>query len=141
MTKRMALGIVLALLAGPPAARAGDKELEGTWVSAAATHAGQPVGDDLAKGAEIVFSGDKYTATLGGVTETGTFTVGRAKKPYTIDLKAVSGAKRPKGPPAIFEVDGDTLRICFALDTKVPPKDFTSTAENKHFVVTYKRMK
>ena len=46
-----------------------------------------------------------------------------------------------KGPAilAIFEPDGDTLRICYDLSGKARPTEFSTKEGTKLFLVTYKR--
>ena len=72
---------------------------------------------------------------------TGTFKVDRSKKPNTIDMIPSVKAKKRPSSPAIIEVIGDSMTFCANLETNQRPKDFTSTAENKNFVVVYKRQK
>ena len=59
-------------------------------------------------------------------------------------LRGLSPPKKAKGKKGgtagIFELSEDTLTLNFAFGNK-PPTDFTSTAENKNFVVVYKRKK
>jgi uncharacterized protein (TIGR03067 family) len=139
--KLTAISTMFAALLVSSASAADEKDLNGAWTASEATRNGAKVSDDLVKSATVVFADGKYTASLGDITETGTFKIDRAKKPNTIDMKPSDGAKKGTTTPGIFELDGDTLKLCFALETNRQPSDFTSTADNKHFVVVYKRKK
>ena len=132
-----------ALIACSSFALGEDKELDGTWIADSATQNGEKVSDDLVKSAKLVFGDGKYTASLGDIVESGVYKIDRTKKPNTIELIASGKQKKKKGstPPAIVDVNGDTLTFCANLETMQTPKDFTSTAENKNFLVVYKRMK
>jgi uncharacterized protein (TIGR03067 family) len=133
----------VALMAFSSLALAEDKELDGTWVAVSATQNGKKVSDDLAKSAKLVFGDGEYTASLGDIVESGTYKIDRTKKPNTIEMIASGKQKKKKGNsnPAIIDVNGDTLTFCANLETMQTPKDFTSTAENKNFLIVYKRMK
>ncbi len=56
----------------------------------------------------------------------------------------VNGVKVPnagKTLPAIYELDADTLRICYDLSGQARPKEFKTTEGTKLYLVTYKRKK
>jgi uncharacterized protein (TIGR03067 family) len=139
--KTMAIPMVVTVLLSTATLHADDTKLYGTWVAVEATQDGEKVSDDLAKSARLVLTDGKYTASLGDVTETGTYTVDRSRKPNWIDMKPANGGRKGKVNPGVFEQDGDTLRVNFNLQTFRRPTDLTSTAENKNFVVVYQRMK
>ncbi len=141
MKRHFAVAIVSALSWAAFSLAADEKDLNGAWVATGAMQDGQKVPDDFVKGASLAFADGKYTSSLGEITEEGTFKVDRSKKPNTLDLSPKAGKRRIPARPAIFELNGDTLRICWNLTTKQRPKDFTSTAENKQFVVVYTRKK
>jgi uncharacterized protein (TIGR03067 family) len=141
MKQIIVIGVIL--MAFSSLALAEDKELDGTWIAVSATQNGEKASDDLVKSAKLVFGDGKYTASLGEIVESGVYKIDRTKKPNTIEMIAGGKPKKKKGntPPAIIEVNGDSLAFCANLETMQTPKDFTSTAENKNFVVIYKRMK
>ena len=56
-------------------------------------------------------------------------------------ITGTDGPSKGKTLPAVYEVDGDSLKVCYTLDGKDPPTEFKSTAENKTLLVTYKRDK
>ena len=41
--------------------------------------------------------------------------------------------------PAICEIKGDTLKVCYALGTAARPADFKSETDSGTLLVTYKR--
>jgi hypothetical protein len=42
---------------------------------------------------------------------------------------------------AIYEIRGDTMKICYDLGGKSRPKEFKSPADSQMFLVTYKKDK
>jgi uncharacterized protein (TIGR03067 family) len=131
------LGLVLSWAAASWGAD--EKDLSGTWLAAEAQANGAKLPADFVKKSKIVFADGKFTAFICDDTDEGTFTIDRAKKPNAIDMtsKALKGATYP----GIFELQGDTLKVCWNMETYERPKDFTSTAANKQYVVVYKRKK
>ncbi len=55
---------------------------------------------------------------------------------------AITGTKGPnqgKTIPAIYELNGDTLKVCYDLSGEGHPTEFQSKAGTKLFLVTYRR--
>jgi len=133
------------VLAVGPAARADAtaddwKRLAGTWKVDAATLNGNDALSAL-KAAVLTIDEGKYKLVLGN-TDTGTLAIDPGKKPKAMTIKGTEGPNKGKTIPAIYEIDGDTLQICYTLGGGTDaPTDFKSTAENKRLLVTYKRDK
>jgi uncharacterized protein (TIGR03067 family) len=138
----MTFAVVLA--AGPAArgdATADDwKKLAGTWKVDAATLNGNDAVSAL-KPAALTIEEGKYRLVLGN-TDTGTLAIDPGKKPKAMTIKGTDGPNKGKTIPAIYEIDGDTLKICYTLGGGTDaPTEFKSTAANKTLLVTYKRDK
>lgn len=116
------------------------KALTGTWKVDAATFNGDDA-TALFKEAVLTIEEGKYKLAFMGMTDAGTLKVDPAKKPKQMTITGTDGPSKGKTLPAIYEVNGDTLKICYALDGKDPPAGFKSTAETKTLLVTYKRDK
>jgi uncharacterized protein (TIGR03067 family) len=139
--KYLGLSLVFVLLGTAVGFSGDEKSLNGAWIATEAKQDGEKLPDDFVKSASVTFTDGKYKSLVGDVTEEGTFKVDRSKKPNTIDMSPTGGRKKVPARPAIFELDGDTLKMCWNLTTNQRAKDFTSTAENKQFLVVYKRKK
>ena len=63
------------------------------------------------------------------------------KKPRTIDTEITSGENKGKIVLGIYEIEGDTLRICAALPGKGRPKAFSAPAGSGFALTVYKRVK
>jgi hypothetical protein len=57
-----------------------------------------------------------------------------------MDIVGTEGPNKGKTFPAIYELEGDTLRICYALEGTKRPTEFKVTGE-KVLLVTYKKTK
>jgi uncharacterized protein (TIGR03067 family) len=67
------------------------------------------------------------TVTIGGKPfMKAKFTIDPTKKPKTIDYMVLEGLTKGKKQLGIYELDGDTVKFCFAVPDKERPKDFTS---------------
>ena len=135
----------LPILADPPQDDAVKKELkklEGSWATVSIEAAGQKVTDeDKIKTRKLSTKGDKYTLKVGDETVQGTIEINPTKKPKTIAVKPESGTNKGKTLLGIYELDGDSLKICLALPGKDRPAAFATAAENGQQLVVYKREK
>jgi len=78
---------------------------------------------------------------VGEQTESGTYKIDTKAKPTTMDIAPSDGPQKGKTIKAIFELSGDTIKICYPLENGEQPKEFASTKDSKVFLVTYKRQK
>ena len=118
------------------------KKLEGAWATVSIEAAGQKVTDeDKIKTRKLTTKGEKYTLKVGDETVQGTIEINPTKKPKTIAVKPESGTNKGKTLLGIYELDGDSLKICLALPDKDRPTAFATAAENGQQLVNYKREK
>jgi uncharacterized protein (TIGR03067 family) len=138
MLVKLTLALAACLLAAP-ADDTKDKKgpLEGTWVVVAATRDGKP--HDEIKEDKLVIEGEMITIKTKNKDEKATFKVDAKKKPAELDLT-------PEGAPgslkAIYQVEGDTLKICAAHDPEgARPTTFESKEGSGLMLVELKREK
>ena len=43
--------------------------------------------------------------------------------------------------PGIYELDGDTLKVCYAIDGGKRPAEFKAKPGSKHVLIVFKRLK
>jgi uncharacterized protein (TIGR03067 family) len=124
---------------------AADKEREklaGTWAATAAEDYGEKVPEEKARSIRLVLSGNEFTASDGETTVmSGTFAVDPGKKPKTIDLMSTAGRHEGKTLEGVYELDGDTLKICFVEPGAKRPKELVSTLDDGAFLMVCKREK
>lgn len=136
---------VLTLLSLSLAARNGDANdrdsLQGTWLPSMAELGGKMLPDEFRKSIKLVVEGDKYTVTAGKVVDKGTVKLNPARKPKQMDITGADGPNKGKKILAIYECNGDTLRVCYDLSGKGHPSEFKTGEGTPLFLVTYKRAK
>jgi uncharacterized protein (TIGR03067 family) len=136
-----ALVLLVAALAWSQDTAGEQKALEGTWIPSAAEIAGQPFPEDLRKKTKLVVAGDKYTVHVGDTVDRGTVKIDTSKKPKTMDIIGAEGPNKGKTFLAIYELNGDTLRVCYNLGGKERPAEFKTTKDSLVFLATYQRAK
>jgi uncharacterized protein (TIGR03067 family) len=136
----LALVLSFALTAAGGDARDGDT-IQGTWLPATAEFGGKPFPDEVRKSIKLVVKDDKFTVTVGDQADRGTVKLNPAAKPKELDITGTDGPNKGKKILAIYERDGDTLRICYDLSGKARPTEFKTAEGSQLFLVTYKREK
>lgn len=114
-------------LAPAEAAAKDDKQaLEGTWKVVKKLKNGESV-DLKAPAATLKFSGDVVSLSEGGEQQSaGTFAIDPSKSPKRITLTGTSGQNAGRTFEAIYELDGDSLKLAYGIgdNAAAPPKDF-----------------
>ena len=117
------------------------KSLQGTWLPTAAELSENPFDEATLKTMKLVVEGDKYTVTVGKAIDKGTIKIDPAAKPKTMDIIGTDGPNKGKTFLTIYELNGDTLRVCYDLTGKVRPSEFKTKKGELLFLATYKRTK
>jgi uncharacterized protein (TIGR03067 family) len=133
--------VVLSLSARAAESKGDAKALEGTWLPTMAELAGEKFPDEGLKSITLTLSGSSYTVMVGKATDKGTVKLDPGKKPKTLDITGTEGPNKGKTFLAIYELKGDTLRVCYDLSGKARPEEFKTKADTQLFLVTYKRKK
>jgi uncharacterized protein (TIGR03067 family) len=130
------LFLVLAVSALVAADTASDdvkkelKKFEGTWVIESLEVDGQKQPADLFKGVKLTCKDDTFTYVDPMGTHKGTFKVDIAKKPKHIDITFTDGPEKGNTIKGIYEIDGDTYKVCIPMGGKERPTEFTSKGGN-----------
>ena len=136
------LGLILLCALAVRGGDAKDGEtLDGTWLPATAELGGNPFPDEVRQTLKLVVKGNKYTVTVGKAVDQGTVKVNPAVKPKEMDITGTEGPNKGKTILAIYERDGDTLRVCYDLTGKNRPTEFKTREGTALFLVNYKREK
>ena len=113
------------------------KPLQGTWRPKSGEMAGKAMATEGLKSIKLVIADDKYTVGI----DRGTIKIDATRKPSTMDIIGVEGPNKGKTFLAIYEVTGDTLKICYDLAGKTRPTEFKTTTGTMQFMLTYERDK
>jgi uncharacterized protein (TIGR03067 family) len=111
--------------APPDAAQVEMTRLEGEWSMVSGEADGQPLPAELVQAARRVAKDGETTVTIGGrLFMRARFTVDPAKAPKAIDYTMTDGPTKGKTQLGIYELDGDTVKFCFAAPGADRPADF-----------------
>jgi uncharacterized protein (TIGR03067 family) len=122
------------------------EKLKGTWKIVQTVREGE---EDLPTKDQMIFDGKELTVKRGRVNlEKAVFEIDPSSDPMTIDFAGLDkdGKKVDALPkPGIIKIEKDKLTICHASPspgvTVVRPKEFTSTKENKFWLIVLEREK
>jgi len=139
------LGLVLAAAASPQDADADLKKLQGEWIMASLEYDGQASPEENVKRFRRKVDGAKYTVTItkGDDVQTvkGSFKLDPSKKPKAVDVTTKDGEGNEITILGIYELDGDTHKVCMAPKDQPRPTDFNSSEGSGRTVIVWKRAK
>ena len=131
-----ALGVSLGAFADSP----DDAEaVQGNWKPIKAELATQPMSKNVLKSISLKMEDGKYEVFVGDKPDKGTYTLDSSTKPKSMTITGTAGPNSGKTFPAIYELKGDTLRICYDLAGTKRPTEFKTVAGTKLYLVTYKK--
>jgi uncharacterized protein (TIGR03067 family) len=113
----------------------------GTWKIVSMEAEGMKLPEALFKNSRLALEGDRFTHTEGTATYRGTFKLDLTKKPRQIDIVFTEGPEKGKTVLGIYELEGDTYRLCISLTGKERPKEFASKAGSGHVIEVLQREK
>jgi uncharacterized protein (TIGR03067 family) len=114
--------------------------VQGNWQLIAAELGGRAMPDALVKIVRMKLADGRYEVTAES-PDVGTYTLEPAVQPKRMTVTGTEGPNRGKTFPAIYEVEGDTLRICYDLSGAKRPNEFKTAAGTKLYLATYRRAK
>jgi len=117
------------------------KKFQGTWTFESVEAGGKKLPADQFKGITVTFEGDKYAVKKGDeVVEAATQKLDPSKSPKTLDAKVTDGPNKGAVILGIYEISGDTLKVCFDPEGKKRPTEFKGVSGSQTLVV-HKRVK
>lgn len=137
-------------VSGGPGAAADDKadlekevkKFQGAWTFESSEAGGKKLAASELKGFILIFEGDKHTVKKGDdVIQVGTQKLDPSKSPKTIDVTMTEGPNKGTVMLGIYEIDGDTLKVCFDPEGQKRPIEFKNAPGSQNFVNVHKRVK
>lgn len=83
----------------------------------------------------------QYEVTVNGHPDKGTCKIDPSTRPKTMDITGTEGPNAGRNIPAIYELDGDKLKICYGLRGSPRPAEFKSDVGTHEYLVVYQRKK
>ncbi len=120
---------------------AGDdlKKMEGVWQITAVEANGDVVPAEDVNSIIVTIKGSAYTAEFPDRTDRGTLKLDSSKNPRHMNIYPGGTEDADSMLPAIYELGGDTLKVCYAQQGGQRPAAFTSAGEYGKMFVTYRR--
>jgi uncharacterized protein (TIGR03067 family) len=137
----VALGLVFTADGDKEAAKKELDKFQGTWTIESLELEGKKQPEDASKGFKLVIKGDQFTSSQGDLVYKGYFKVDVGKKPKTIDITFTEGPEKGKTIVGIYELEGDTYKVCLNMNDKDRPKEFVSKEGSGHVLEVLKRQK
>jgi len=118
------------------------KKFQGIWTVESVEAEGKEIPIDNFKGMTVTFEGDKYTVKIGDkVIQAATQKLDPSKSPKTVDGSVAEGPGKGMVILGIYEISGDTLKVCFDEAGKKRPTEFKTASGSQTTLVVYKRAK
>lgn len=109
--------------------------IQGEWKVMQLVIDGQALDAATIADAKLKIKGDTFKLDAAGQNESGTLAFDAKANPKTLEVSTQSGDTIP----AIYELNGVTLKICYAVNSAARPKEFKSTSGSDHVFVVYQR--
>ena len=134
-------GLVVAVLLAVLSSSAEDdiKLLQGTWIPVKAELGGRSMNDEVLKTISLKFEQTNWVVYVGEHPDKGVYTVETTTKPKSMTITGTEGPNHGRTFPAIYELKGDSLSICYDLSGAKRPSEFKSVEGTKLYLVTYTR--
>jgi uncharacterized protein (TIGR03067 family) len=118
------------------------RKFHGTWTFESSEAGGKKLPTGELAGLVLTFEGDKHTVKKGNeVIQVGTQKLDPSKSPKAIDVTMTEGVNKGAVMLGIYEINGDTLKVCFDPQGKKRPAEFKSAPGSENFVNVHKRVK
>ena len=140
----VALTACLLLGAEKPAdaVNADTAKLEGEWSMVSGEIDGQPMPADYVTTGKRSSKNGETTVTINGqLFMKAKYSLDPSKKPKSIDYEMTGGVTKGKTQLGIYEIDGDTVKFCFASPGKERPTDFMTKPGSGRTLSVWKREK
>ena len=119
-----------------PSTRSDDSNIQGTWRVVFPEDNGRSAPPEALRDILFVITKDKVIMESGGRKQESTYKLDPSTSPKSIDITAEGRTK-----PGIYDLQGDTLRICISEETEVRPNAFDSQPDSVNdLVITMKRL-
>ena len=118
------------------------KSLQGPWVPVKAELGAQPLPAEVLKKITLTLTNHDYVVTITSEqSDFGTWSIDTSANPKGMTIVGTKGPNTGKTFPCIYEIKGNTFRICYDLSGAKRPTEFKTTAGTKLYLVTYNRKK
>jgi uncharacterized protein (TIGR03067 family) len=118
-----------------------QKSIQGGWTPVKAELGGKPMPEKILKTISLKLTNGSYEVSADGHADSGTYTVDTSTKPKGMTVIGTEGPNKGRTFPCIYELEHDSLRICYDLSGTKRPSEFKTSPGTKLYLVTYTRKK
>ncbi len=128
------------VIGGEDPAQTDLEKLQGTWYLTAKESDGeQALAEDI-QGETVVYEQNHVTLRSGDrVRKRGIITLDATRKPKAMNTWDRDGPYEDQTIAGIYELEGDTLKVCFARPGEERPREFTTKSGTAFLLCIYKR--
>jgi uncharacterized protein (TIGR03067 family) len=140
----MTIGLLLAADDAKDEVKKELARFEGTWKWVSLESEKEKLSADALKDPRMKLTGDKFAVTGENAENAimgGTFKVDPTKKPKTIDVTFTDGPQKGKTMVGIYELEGDTYKVCMDPEGKNRPTEFALKPGSGYVLEVLKREK
>ncbi|HUK31075.1 MAG TPA: TIGR03067 domain-containing protein [Candidatus Acidoferrum sp.] len=115
------------------------KKLQGVWNITALETDGSTLPETMFSGAQIAIQGDQFESLGMGAVYRGKVVLDEAKKPKHFDIVITEGHAKGMTNYGIYEIKGNTWKLCLDMTGKDRPKTFATKHGSGFALETLKR--
>ena len=122
--------------------RDSDKDkMSGTWRCVSAVNGGKPLAQQIVEQLRLTLTKDGGYKTERGkqVLFDSTYRIESRKSPKQIDIIGTEGENKGKTAQGIYEIEGDTLKLCYTMPGEDRPEKFESKEGSAVTLIIWKR--
>jgi uncharacterized protein (TIGR03067 family) len=102
--------------------------IQGTWAVAELQMEGQTISGGMLANARVEITGNRFNSLGMGTVYEGTVTLDDSPNPHQLDMKFDAGPEKGNTNLGIYELNGDTWKICLSTRGEVRPMEFSAPA-------------
>ncbi len=113
--------------------------LVGIWLPIKAELEGDPAPEMALAQMQVELTAHTYCVRFGGeMADRGEYRLEKDGPFRTMIMRGMEGQNAGRTIPAIYQINGDRLRMCYGLDG-VLPTEFDTVGKKRRYSVTFKR--
>jgi uncharacterized protein (TIGR03067 family) len=112
-----------------------ESSVIGTWQAIEAELGGKLFPSEVTNSIKLILLAQKYQVG----NDFGTYEIDATATPAAMTIHGTKGPNEGKTILAIYELTGDTLRICYDLSGQKRPTTFATEPGTRQFLVRYKK--